>query len=378
MSSTLKSCGIWRTAPRYAATVCLAWFCAVSQAHETPFWLERISVAADFRTRLETDFNSQNAAGVERDDRTRLRIRARLGAAFETDGFSLGLRVRSGSDDSQQSPHITIADFDGNDTGDADFNLDRWYFSAHHDGWRATVGRMSLPLWKQNELLWDDDVTPAGVAAGRDIGNWKFDAGYFSLPVGMQDFSGNLAAGQILWSGSIGNWRVTGAGGIYVFDAESNDPDAARLLSGNGFRDYTIWNPSIQLRNRAFGQPVTFGAELFYNGEDYGPEEPARDEDTGFVISARLGGTDQPGDWLAGYYYARIEELSVNNSFAQDDWVRWGSATQTRASNFEGHELRFAMGLVKGLNIVARLYLVDAITTVEDGNRFRIDLNYSF
>ena len=44
----------------------------------------------------------------------------------------------------------------------------------------------------------------------------------------------------------------------------------------------------------------------------------------------------------------------------------------------EGSELRFAYALEKNMNLVARLYLVEAITTGEDGSRFRLDLNYTF
>ena len=86
------------------------------------------------------------------------------------------------------------------------------------------------------------------------------------------------------------------------------------------------------------------------------------------------------GDWLAAYYYARIEQFAVNNSFAQDDWVRWGSATQTRASNMQGHEFRGAYVLMKNMNLVGRLYLTEAVSdnNDEDGNRFRLDLNYKF
>lgn len=88
--------------------------------------------------------------------------------------------------------------------------------------------------------------------------------------------------------------------------------------------------------------------------------------------------TKNKGDWLLGYWYADIEQFAVNSSFAQDDWVRWGSATQTRASDMKGHELRAAYGLGGGMNLVARLYLVEAVTSVEDGNRFRLDFNYKF
>jgi hypothetical protein len=44
----------------------------------------------------------------------------------------------------------------------------------------------------------------------------------------------------------------------------------------------------------------------------------------------------------------------------------------------EGHELRFGWAFDPKMNLMARLYIADAITTVEDGNRFRIDFNYRF
>jgi hypothetical protein len=44
----------------------------------------------------------------------------------------------------------------------------------------------------------------------------------------------------------------------------------------------------------------------------------------------------------------------------------------------KGHELRFACALAGNMNVVARLYLADAITTIEDGKRFRVDFNYKF
>jgi hypothetical protein len=38
----------------------------------------------------------------------------------------------------------------------------------------------------------------------------------------------------------------------------------------------------------------------------------------------------------------------------------------------------WASQLSKKINILARLYLVDAITSIQDGKRFRIDFNYAF
>ncbi len=58
--------------------------------------------------------------------------------------------------------------------------------------------------------------------------------------------------------------------------------------------------------------------------------------------------------------------------------MRWGSATQTDTSDFKGHEFRVAVALAKNVNLLARLYVIDAITSVQDGNRFRLDFNWKY
>lgn len=336
------------------------------------------SVSGDFRLRLEDDYDSQTAAGVEREDRGRARIRARLGVQYRDDTFEFGVRARSGSNGSQQSPHFTIADFDDNARGDADIGLDRWYLGARGgNGW-GWAGRNTFPFWKQNELFWDDDVTAAGGAAGYRGAHWSATVAHLALPVGMKDFAGTLSAGQLTGNARIGAVDGVLAAGFYRFNAEPGDPDAARLLSGNGARNYAIWNLSAQAKFTLGQTPIALGADLFKNAENYPIAERARDEDTGYVFSAVAGGTQRPGDWLLGYYYAHIEQLAVNNSFAQDDWVRWGNATQTRASDFKGHEIRIGRGLLPNVNLLARLYLVEALTSREDGKRFRLDLNFAF
>ena len=102
------------------------------------------------------------------------------------------------------------------------------------------------------------------------------------------------------------------------------------------------------------------------------------EETDGYDAYLSWGGTGNKGDWRLGIWWAHIETLAVVASYAQDDWVRWGSATQTDSSDFEGFELRAAYGLGNGQNIVARLYLVEAITSGQDGSRFRIDYNFKF
>jgi len=351
---------------------------------------DEFELYADFRFRYENDWDSKRSSGIERDDRERLRIRARIGFNYSpTDFLTLGVRIRTGAKDSHQSPHVTIADFDHNDRGDAAVNFDKWFVQAKFEDLSIWAGRNSIPFWKQNELVWDDDVTPVGVGLGYKwaVGealNVTLNGGYFTLPVGMRDFAGNLAAAQLVLNTQVDDVKLTASAGVLVFDAETGDADAARLLSGNGGRDYTILVTSVKAEIPVAGRTLALAGDYIHNAKDYSPTDPDpvtaanHNETNGFVLSARYGAMKKLGEWQVGYSYARIERLAVNASYAQDDWMRWGSATETRAGDFKGHEIRFGVGLGHGMNILARFYTVESLTTVEDGKRFRLDFNVKF
>ncbi len=346
----------------------------------------KLELYGDFRFRLESDWDSHRADGSERGDRDRARIRGRLGLKVELhERFALGLRLRTGSKASQQSPHITVTDFDDHPTGDHEVLLDKWFLELRGErGW-AWLGRNGFPFWKQNELFWDDDVTPAGLALGYRLrageGELALRGGYFALPDGGVDLNGELGAAQLVYSGERGRVGFTAAGGLFLFRGEQG---AFHLRRGNGARDYTIWVGNFQSRLEAGGRPLVLGLDLMHNSEGYDADDPDavtaahRGETSGVAASLKWGQTKAKGDWLLAYYWARIETLAVHASYAQDDWIRWGSATQTDAGDFQGHELRFAYAPASNMNLVARLYLVEAITSVQDGNRFRLDFNYRF
>ncbi len=341
----------------------------------------------DFRLRFEDDWDSVRANGNERSNRARTRIRARLGFKWNPiPEIQVGGRLRSGSIDSQQSPHITIYDFSNNKRGDKHILPDKWFVKGTYDPAWAWAGRNGFPFWKQNELFWNDDVTPLGGAAGAsfspDIGKVSINAGFFALADGGVNFNGKtLAAGQVVYSTEIGGFTLTGAAGVFAFDGEDG---AEFLRNGNGARDYTIWVGNLQLKTKLGGVPVKLGVDGMHNSENYSAADPVaftaanRDETSGFVANVTVGQLKKGGDWLAAYYYAYIETLSVNASYAQDDWIRFGNANQTDSSDFKGHEFRLAYAIASNANLVARLYLVDAITSVQDGKRFRIDFNIKF
>lgn len=347
---------------------------------------EKFQVYGDFRLRLETDWNNQDCDRVKSDDRTRLRVRARVGFQYDhNDCVTMGARVRTGPDSDHQSSNITIIDFNHNDTSDAHFNFDKWFLKVKSGCFWAWAGRETLPMWMQNERFWGKtDVIPAGIAAGAKTeigkcGYLQFNSGYFSLPVGMKDFSGNLGLGQIVFTN---NWCPIGltlASGVMFFDANSTDPDGALLPDGNGGRDYTVWVENIQIRFDMGDVPVQIGGDLCYNSRNYSATDPNaytathRKEKDGWVVSIQAGKRKDPGDWLFRYTYADIDALATSSSYTQSSWVRWGTATDIR-----GHEFRIVYIPCANWYLLGRVYIVRTKTCPQKGKRARLDCVFWF
>ena len=351
--------------------------------------LDMIDIYGDFRFRFEEDWDSARSNSTERSDRARARIRGRIGLKITpNEFFEINSRLRTGNKDNQQSPHWTIADFSNNSTGTHALVFDKWYGKLKKDHLWAWGGRNGLPIWKQNELLWDDDATVIGGAAGVKnfpfgLGRVSVNGGYVLLPDGMTETHGEMGFGQFIYTTSMGSVGLTVAGGVLAITDE--DTSSTNLLSGNDLRDYTIWVGNFQVKSEVASIPVNLGFDIMYNSEDYSttdlidtPTGTTDDDTEGFVFQIRLGKQNKQEDWLVGYSYADIETLAVHASYAQDDWMRWGSATQTRASDFHGHEFRVAYVLPWKWTVLARLYTVESNNNPEDGERFRIDFNRKF
>jgi hypothetical protein len=351
-----------------------------------------ISLEVDLRGRLESDVNSRREDGVRRDDRHRARVRARLELrARPSRSFLLLARVRTGSPHSQQSPHLTVVNLSGGSADRLTGVADRFLVQHTAGRFESWAGRNEFPFWTQNELFWDRDVTlPGGFISYRtplETPSLQLRAGYFGLPDGAVNVRGRMAAGQVFAAAPLSRvWSLKGA--VAVFDL-SGAGRTRHLLSGNGQRDYRIATASVQVAWASRGAPIGqigVGADLLRNLHfERSDADPAvlayRRARTGVALMTTVGGRTRSGErgaWEIGHTFARMEKLAVNASYAQDDWVRWGSATQTDSSNLRGHEVSGRYWFSPRVDCHARAFFVKSLTTPQDGRRLRVDLNWRF
>jgi hypothetical protein len=370
-------------------------FSSSAQTNET--FTDRIKPFGDFRVRLEQDWDSLNGDGTERDDRLRLRIRLRAGLDFRfNEHWNALVSVRTGPHKSQQSPHITIYDFDGGPEGPYEANFDRWYVKYKNKGFQAWAGRNELSFWHQDDLFVFDNITYPGVGLGYDQ---KIGAGtltgylnYVALPAGMLDTAGTGVIGQVIWQQKFADqtgFRIAAA--AELTNGDPDEPAGDILLTDNSKRDYSIAELSGEYETRAFGRHLRLGGNLSRNFENYANAPPGsfsafhKDDLDKWIVEITWGDKGTTGDWLFGYYYSYIEALAVNSSYISDDWVRWGNANQVRGTNLKGSEFRARYTIRPNQNVFARLFFVDAIdllepgdTTKETGNRLRIEYNVAF
>lgn len=367
--------------------------CICDQAHAQLFQSQdkKTTVYGDSRLRFEADYNGRQRNGTPQDDRDRLRIRTRLGLRHQFDsGWMFDGRMRTGSRNSQQSPHITIHDFQNNDKGDADLGFDRWVMQHQTDNGFVWFGKHNFPFWGLDEVLWDDDVTPLGAAVSRTHQVNKNDkltltGGAFTLPAGLRDYSGFLVGADAIYAHKYNTDTYSMGLGYLDFIPDNTDPDADHFADGNGFRPYKlmVWNARAEWPR--WGLPFVLDLEYLYNTKNYESDDPDPftaqnyDQRHGYVYSFHVGDLDARGHWLASYSRARIEAFAINSSFGASEWARWSSPNrQARANDMRAHQFNAGYAFTDNFNLLLRVYFAEAIQTQEEGSRVRVDFNYRF
>ena len=352
---------------------------------------DKLTLTGDFRFRAEHDWNSMKADGTMRSDRSRLRYRLRFGFNYQYNEWaSFGARVRTGNLKDQQGPHVTL----GGNSGEfslTQIGVEKAFFKASKNGFEGWIGKNTFPFMKQNELFWNDNVFPEGVAVKVPIPlqtaiseDLALKASHFVIRHNNQLFKDDAFMQGIQLTGLKVN-RFQMAMAWYHFVNVPNIPDQ----QGTYLIDYDIFHLYLQYA-LPIKTPVTLGFDYYENFNDLQEVDSITtmfaNQGSGYVGTIKVGQLKEKGDWAVHLYLAHIERYAIVDYFAQNDWARWDysseNATGSALSNFKGFELRVGYAFGKKFNLIFRGYWTERLKSEtafkENGSRVRLDLNIGF
>jgi len=353
---------------------------------------KKLIFSGDVRFRAEQDWNSRKSDGSYRDNRFRLRLRARAGLKYSPNEWaSFAFRIRTGFPEKQQDPQITLGD--GYQEFDAvPIYVDKLFFGAKHNWLDAWIGRNSYTFEKQNELFWSDNVSMDGLFLSinqEPEPNWidkiKYAGGIFTMLRSFATFDSGSYIGILQMTTWHWNKRLKIFPTFYHFNAMPDVPDG-----NESYRfDYSILQ--LGLKALIFENPrICLGLDLYQNIKNYSDNEMIpenlKDQKSGIVGSIVYGSLSKKGDFALGTYVSYLERYSAVDFIAQNDWVRWDYSSQGskdgRLTNFKGLELMTGYKILDKLQLKIRYFVVEQLvpygTALENGNRIRFDIDFNF
>ncbi len=347
----------------------------LGSAPQESIW-DRLNVYANGRLRAESTFEQLN-----REDRHRGRMRFRLGAAYEVEeDLTAEARLSTASEGNDaNNPHWDFGDGPDGFSG-SEVALDRFFLgwmpmeSLEVRGGKLPHAIQGPPVF--SELVWDDDISPAGATAvwtPQTDSEVKFDVrlaeyvavesggdtdpsmfglqGHAKLPVG-DKATLELASSYMDWANT---------------DEFANAPSPGNQGNTSLALDFAIWDSWVSatvgdgaLKTTVFGQ--------YMNNLD---EDTS--EDRGFAFGARVGTLGKKGDRNVFGSFYDLDANAVFSPVAQDDTPIAGTGTGQGMS-----------GIIAGAqyfwrdNVSFRLWgLTSDADQGEQPYRIRFDLDFS-
>jgi cell division protein FtsB len=359
-------------------------------------WAGRVTVAGDIRYRYEaiSDDTVSNAAGLKTADRYRDRIRARVNAvakATDTITVGIGFATTEGGDPRSSNQSLT------NVFSRKALDLDLAYFDWKFASWGNLVGgKMRHPFVKgAQNLFWDNDLNPEGVAFQFNRGIWFASAYNFwlqevsgaentqtsdpmmhgaqigaRLPFGSSTLT--LAAHYYELSSSQG--RLTPAAPIFGGAANGNSTITVGTNTALEF-NYEVIDALIQFDTTLGGRPFQVWGEAAQNQEDV-----RANLDTAWSAGLVYGRASNPGTWELGAMYQVMEKDAVYAQLIDSDFA-------AGLSDNEGFAFRFGYAPVRNWALNATYFLnkrnVDVAQNAFSGlevdyDRLQLDFNVRF
>lgn len=352
----------------------------------------KLSFTGDFRFRVEQDWNSLKSDGTFRDDRTRLRYRARFGFTYDhNDWISFGIRLRTGDPKKQQDPQLTLGD-GFKEFSTLPISFEKVYANFSHKWLSAWIGKNTFPFEKQNELFWSDNVFPEGIALrgkftfnSNDLQSLQINTGHFILGTNGTSFDSDSYFQAVQFVTTHWKHKLKIFPTFYYFNRIPNIPDGNETFRMN----YSIVH--IGTKIELIKKPkIAVAFDYYQNIEDYNDNEfisqKFKDQKQGFISGVSIGKLEKKGDLNLHLTYTYLERFAAVDFLAQNDWARWDYSSQGspdgRLTNFKGFEIMVGYALDKNMNLNMRYFNVDQIKPFElvkeTGNRIRFDFNIAF
>ncbi len=355
-------------------------------------WIENVKISGDLRYRQDHR-DEQDSTGDWENGVYRHRVRARLKFdARVNDQWDLGFRIASGSN---RNPNTTNQDLE-DAFSKKEIWLDQAYFDWHPksvEGLNVTGGKIENPFYKagKNQLIWDGDLNPEGIAAQyntplNDTDQFFFNGGGLWVDESSSAADTSLWAAQTYWKRTIGNPDHVLAGATY-YDYGNIEgrgdlrstwlPGSPSFFFGNTtnaagdeFRDdFNI----VELFGEYSFKCGTMPTMLF--GSWVRNIAATTSEDTGWLIGTKFNKAtdDDPGSWEFGYDYRETDADAVVGGFNESDFL--GAQT-----NSKGHRFVYRYQLARNLYWKMSYYLLEDTRTSRDLDyrRFLGDLVLKF
>lgn len=359
-------------------------------------WVDTLTVKGDVRFRQESiaDDSKLNSS-KETYTESRQRVRARLGVeAQPSDELKTVIRLSTGGTN-PNSGNINL----GDDEGKKEIRVDAAYidysfFGKNPDGVEVLGGKMDNPfITFPDDLVWDPDVTPEGMAVKGHVGNdfaTLFGNGEY---IWLQERSG--AGNTILYGGQgalklqfepavaltigVDYYGYQNTKGVNVVDWQSlNTAYGNSTINGtvSGGTTNKAWASDFtpvlgfaQFEFPVFGLPASLYVQELKN------VDATTSYDQGQMFGATLGKLKKPGSYQLGYSYAKLEKDATLGTLTDDD--RWGGGTDG-----EGHKVFAKYQITKNLQ-AGLTYFVDKKTISNsaaetDYNRLQMDVMATF
>ncbi|MCX5753627.1 MAG: putative porin [Candidatus Krumholzibacteria bacterium] len=370
---------------------------AVANAAE---WYEKLKLKGDVR------FRNELIQQQDKKDNFRWRVRARIAADAEiNEAWSATIGLASGSDDPVSTNQTLTGGFSRKT-----IMLDLAYVDFHPKqapGLNMMAGKMRLPFETadKTQLVWDNDITPEGVAlkyksaAGKKAEIFMNAAGFYltdNNPDNEQWMSGGQAGFNAKPSATVsmmagasyyGYHRTKGQPGIYTpesFYGNSSMKTGTKVVSVKA-GNTTLGKDTVDV----FGYATDFKliealavidvkvndkVSLRLTG-DYVNNSGADSLNTAYLFGGTLNYGKDKGSMKLSANYRKVEADAVLGLFTYSD--PWGGG-----ANGKGLELAFSYGLAKGTSFDV-MYFVDTkgvkeSDTGSDYNRLQADFQVKF